>query len=94
MRRVDYLLKPYSDERFEAALARAARLARSEETGPIADRLQALLSAWPPPRREYPDRLALKERGRVRLIPVSSIRWISAAGVYVTIHTESTQPPS
>lgn len=90
---VDYLLKPYSDERFETALARAARLARSDEPGgATADRLQALLNALPPaPRREYPDRLALKERGRVRLIPVNSIRWVAAAGVYITIHTAQEQ---
>ncbi len=38
-------------------------------------------------RHYYVDRLALKDSGRVRLIDVSEIRWIAAAGVYVTIHT-------
>lgn len=84
---VDYLLKPYSDERFEAALFRAARLARSEEAGSVADRIEALLHALAPPRRDCLDRLAVKERGRVQLIHVSDIRWIAATGVYVTIHT-------
>jgi len=89
---VDYLLKPYSDERFETALSRAAQIARSEEAGPVADRIEALLNALaPPPRRDCLDRLALKERGRVRLIDVTDIRWIAATGVYVTIHTAREQ---
>jgi len=93
---IDYLLKPYSDERFEVALTRAIRIVRSGASDSLLEQMQALLgdlarsSAGPdadPPARTYLDRLALKDRGRVRLIKVSDIRWIDAAGVYVTIHT-------
>ncbi len=93
---IDYLLKPYSDERFEVALARAIRIVRSGASDSLLEQMQALLGdlarppAGPgadPPARTYLDRLALKDRGRVRLIKVSDIRWIDAAGVYVTIHT-------
>jgi two-component system LytT family response regulator len=94
---VDYLLKPYSDERFEIALTRAIRLVRSGASEALAAQMQAVLddlveaSRGDPsadsPRHQYVDRLALKDRGRVRLIDVSEIRWIAAAGVYVTIHT-------
>jgi len=93
---VDYLLKPYSDERFDLALARATRLLRSKSSDTLVEQMQALLAdmakspAKPEvesPGRNYLDRLALKERGRVRLITVTDIRWIAAAGVYVTIHT-------
>lgn len=93
---VDYLLKPYSDERFDIALTRAMRIVRSGASESLLGQMHALLGelARPPagaeaesPGRSYLDRLALKERGRVRLIDVSDIRWIAAAGVYVTIHT-------
>ena len=93
---VDYLLKPYSDERFEVAVTRAMRLARSGASHLLVERMQALLgdlvrvpegAAAESSRRHYVDRLALKERGRVRLVDVSDVRWIAAAGVYVTIHT-------
>jgi two-component system, LytTR family, response regulator len=93
---VDYLLKPYSDERFEVALARAVRLARSGNSESVVQQMQVLLgevakfapqSSLESPRADYLERLALKERGRVRLIKVSEIRWIAAAGVYITIHT-------
>lgn len=94
---VDYLLKPYSDERFEVALTRAIRLVRSGASDALLAQMQALLDdlveaprrdqSADSPRRVYVDRLGLKDRGRVRLIDVSEIRWIAAAGVYVTIHT-------
>lgn len=94
---VDYLLKPYSDERFEVALTRAIRLARSGASDALVAQMQALLDdlieaprsgqSADLSRHDYVDRLALKDRGRVRLINVSEIRWIAAAGVYVTIHT-------
>lgn len=93
---VDYLLKPYSDERFEVALRRAIRLVQSGTSDTLVAQMHALLgdlvrspagAAADSSRRSYADRLALKERGRVRLVNVSDIRWIAAAGVYVTIHT-------
>jgi two-component system LytT family response regulator len=92
----DYLPKPYSDERFEVALTRAIRIVRSGASQSLVEQMHALLGevARSPSGadaeslgRGYLDRLALKERGRVRLINVSDIRWIAAAGVYVTIHT-------
>ena len=93
---VDYLLKPYSDERFETALTRAIRLVRGATPDALIAQMHALLEDLGQPRdgrptapscHDYLDRLALKERGRVRLINVSDIRWIAAEGVYVTIHT-------
>jgi two-component system LytT family response regulator len=93
---VDYLLKPYSDERFEIALTRAMRLVQGGASESLVQQMQALLGdvAKSPvrpmvesPRGDYLDRLALKERGRVRLVNVRDVRWIAAAGVYVTIHT-------
>jgi two-component system LytT family response regulator len=89
---IDYLLKPYSDERFETAFSRAARMVRAGDTAAAAGQLQAALAALAPrPADHFLDRLAVRERGRVRLIPVSDIRWISAEGVYVTVHTGAEQ---
>jgi len=94
---IDYLLKPYSDERFEVALARAIRIVRSGASDSLLEQMQALLGHLatlpsgaadsPASGHTYLDRLVLKDRGRVRLINVTDIRWIDAAGVYVTIHT-------
>ena len=105
---VDYLLKPYSDERFQIALGRAARVTRAGETDVVLQRLETLLAdmrsgrvgapspevvrraaplAAPQPPEQYLDRIVLKDRGRVRLLPVKDVVWIAAEGAYVRLHT-------
>lgn len=89
---VDYLLKPYADERFDVALDRAARFARTHGAGAALERARSVLDALDETGRAAPgppyiDRLALRERGRVRLLPVDRVRWVGAAGVYVEVHT-------
>ncbi|MBI1786782.1 MAG: hypothetical protein HYR60_04410 [Acidobacteria bacterium] len=73
---VDYLLKPYSDERFEAALKRAMRLVRSGASESLVERMHELLGAARPPTGPG----AESSRGNY-LISVSDIRWIAAEGV-------------
>ena len=83
---IDYLLKPFSDERFEQAVARAAQIVRSGQSeAAMAQRLAALLEAVRPAPR-YLDRIVLKQRGQVALLRVEEIAWIEAAGVYVRLH--------
>lgn len=80
---LDYLLKPFSDERFEATMVRVrqrleersldefyrglARMVRSESKTPF-------------------DRLVVKSGGATRLIRVAEVEWIEAAGTYVNLH--------
>ena len=45
---VDYLLKPYDDERFEQAFERARRMVELAEVGRLAERLAALLGGRAP----------------------------------------------
>lgn len=91
----DYLLKPYSDERFEMALQRAMQIVRGGSSSQVVERIRALLDGLernPGPASDgkplYLARIVLKERGRARLLSTSEIRWIAAAGVYVEIHTK------
>ncbi len=82
---LDYLLKPFSDERWEAALARAKtrhaeRLIR--EFGRNALRMLAARSEA----RRYLDRLVVKGGGTTRFVRVADIDWIEGAGVYVNLH--------
>ena len=93
---IDYLLKPFSDERFQAALDRALRHVRAGHADAIMSQVQALLQgsgARPPgaapssqPKRPL-DRLLVRGSDRVRLLPVEQISWIEAEGMYVTLHT-------
>lgn len=97
---VDYLLKPFSDDRFRAALGRAARHARVGGAEEAVRRLESLLAdvrgrlrgAGSAPisatgTSRYLDRVVLKSRGRVRFLRVEEIVWIEADGVYVRLHT-------
>ena len=83
---LDYLLKPFSDERFEAMLTRVKRRRDDlhlREFGQSVARAIAKQSTEP----QYLDRLAVKVDGITRFIRVKDIEWIEAAGVYVTLHT-------
>jgi two-component system LytT family response regulator len=84
---VDYLLKPFSDERFEAALSRARHLVETKAVGELGLRLARLLDqrAEQAP-AEYLERIVIKSGGRVMFLGVSEIDWIEAAGVYVHLH--------
>jgi two-component system LytT family response regulator len=82
---LDYLLKPFSDERWEAALARAKT--RHDELGlrEFGRGVLRMLATRSQGRR-YLDRLVVKAGGTTRFIRVSDIDWIEGAGVYVNLH--------
>ena len=83
---LDYLLKPFSDERFETMLTRVKRRRDDlhlREFGQSVARVIAMQST----ETQYLDRLAVKVDGITRFVRVRDIEWIEAAGVYVTLHT-------
>ena len=102
---VDYLVKPFDDERFEQAFRRARRHVELEEMGELRERLLAVLDSGPrssggtsdgpnatapAPARAgsaYLERIAVEMRGKVRVVPVSQIEYITASGPYVELHT-------
>jgi len=93
----DYLLKPFSDERFQAALDRTWRHVRAGHADAVISQMQALLDgsgqrpvAAPvssPAARRALDRLVVRGSERVRLLPTDQISWIEADGMYVKLHT-------
>jgi two-component system LytT family response regulator len=87
---LDYLLKPFSDERFEAALLRAKARLNERSTSEFGQRVMMMLSAAPQTQRPW-DRLVVKSGGSTRLIRVAEIDWIEAAGVYVNLHVAGQQ---
>jgi two-component system, LytTR family, response regulator len=82
---VDYLLKPFSRERFQRALNRATaqvHYARQLRTGHVLPK-----PVYPPEeRRNYLSRIEVKLKGRTFLLPVEEIDWIGGAGNYAEIH--------
>lgn len=93
---VDYLLKPFDDERFAQALERArdhlvrervvdasralAQLVQPEASGPPGELED---SGEPAPL----ERLTIRREGGIELVETSSIHWVESADQYVRLHT-------
>ncbi len=97
---VDYLIKPYTTERFNEAVDRAlARVAgstpRSEEA-----RLEAMMQRLfgddskaersQSPDEPGSDRILVKDRDRMRLVKAQDLDWVEAEGNYVRLHSGPT----
>src|SRR3974377_468243 len=79
---VDYLLKPYSRERFEAALERA----KNQNTSKNVD--AAELAAAARPAGQFAERIVVKDGTKVTLIPVAKLDYAEALDDYVSLVTE------
>ena len=82
---LDYLLKPFSDERFEATMTRVKARLDERSIGEFGQRILRMVAAAPAAERRL-DRLVVKSAGSTRFIRAIDIDWIEAAGVYVTLH--------
>ncbi|MDX2191718.1 MAG: LytTR family DNA-binding domain-containing protein [Gemmatimonadales bacterium] len=85
---VDYLLKPFTDERFRAAIARAKQRSRSGSVEGMLAGVQRLLAAPvpAPASAEAPDRLVVRDDGRTLLVRTADVDWIEAADYYAALH--------
>lgn len=91
---VDYLLKPYDDTRFSAALHRAKEEIRRRQADTVNFRLTQLLdylqhnpAGGTPAKEERPgDRILLKSSGEIFFLKAEEIDWIEAEGDYMKFH--------
>jgi len=84
MNATDYLLKPYPKERFDQAVSKALAILSTETN--VQQTVHRVLQAVDE-QPEYLNRVAVKIRHKVYVIPVAEIRYVEADGDYVTIHT-------
>jgi two-component system, LytTR family, response regulator len=82
---LDYLLKPYDDERFAGTLQRVREQLRHRGAGELERRVRDLL-ADVRGGASYLERLAVQSGSRSVLIPVDEIDWLEAEGKYVRLH--------
>lgn len=79
---VDYLLKPVTRERFDKALEKWERSSKApKETAAPLPALQESAAAG------YTQRIVVKDRGAIRIIPATEIHYVEAADDYIKIHT-------
>lgn len=72
---LDYLLKPFSDERFDATMLRVNKRLEQQRAAPMAS---AESERW--------DRLVVKTAGATHFVKAADIDWIEAVGVYVNLY--------
>ncbi len=85
---IDYLLKPFSDERFGDAVSRARKYLDSFDEGTLAGPLPATADERHSVdmRSGYLERLVLKSNGCISFLELSEVDWVEAAGVYIYLH--------
>jgi len=83
---LDYLLKPFDRERFDAAIEHARTYLHGTRNGHLDQRILSLLKQIEADSK-YLERLVVKTDGRVFFLLTSEIDWIEAEGNYVNVHT-------
>jgi two-component system, LytTR family, response regulator len=81
---VDYLLKPFSRERFDKAIRRLTEQQSKPAEKPNNTSLLETAAQLPQQNR----RIVIKIAGRIRIIPVDEVHFLEAADDYVKIHTK------
>jgi two-component system, LytTR family, response regulator len=87
---LDYLLKPFDQDRLHAAIWRAGVEIRKSKDQDLTNRVLALLSAVKSGKRpvpEFDDRLTIRTNGRVVFLNLEEIHWVEAAANYVRLNT-------
>jgi len=84
---VDYLLKPFRAERFEAALERA-RQRIGEKSSPAKSLSPADLQTATRGPGQYAERIVVKDGTRVQIIPVSKLDYVEAQDDYIAVASQ------
>jgi two-component system LytT family response regulator len=80
---VDYLLKPFDDERLRKSIKRACERRKDESQEVLTHQIQALLDTTG---HRWPERFVVRDGERFEFVAVESLDWIESANNYVQLH--------
>ena len=80
---VDYLLKPFDEERLTNSIQRARERIAAHDQLSLARHFRALLELKQP---QWPERVIVHNADRFDMVPVESIDWIESADNYAQLH--------
>jgi two-component system LytT family response regulator len=92
---LDYLLKPFDQERFDQAVARARQRLEQHEAAKLGRSVKQFLTDTPavaniaPTGQHFAERFAVREGGRIHFVGMAEISWLEASGNYVALHVAS-----
>lgn len=84
---VDYLLKPFTDQRFKKALERAKHNIREQLGQKKLKKILKVLGSEED--QKFVKVISVKTNNRIELVDVNKILWISSSGNYINLHSES-----
>lgn len=79
---IDYLLKPFSKERFVKAMEKWKATEKHIQQNRTTELLDTVANT---PQQQ--NRIVLKDNGKIKIIPTSQVQYFEAADDYVKIHT-------
>jgi len=88
VRALDYLLKPFDENRFQEALARVLDADREEAAG-LQRKIESLLSEWHALQAAFPERTLIRNGDRLEIVRWKEVLWIEAEEKYVLLHLRS-----
>lgn len=83
---VDYLLKPFDDERFMQAVEHARKQIQLNENALLHHKIVRLLEEHQHRQAEELTALEIRDKGRTTLVKVEDIYWLEAEGNYLKVH--------
>jgi two-component system LytT family response regulator len=83
---VDYLLKPFTEERFRQAVSRARQRIEAKTENRSNKQLAQLLD-YLKSDKNFPERLIVNHKDRLIIVLIKDVDWIETYGNYLKIHT-------
>jgi len=91
---LDYLLKPFDDQRLAQSLERASAMLRQRQQASYAQAMSQYVRAEDEAKKEQPaywQQVSVRSVGRIECIQLADVLWIEAAGNYMQLHLTQRQ---